>query len=138
MSAPRVIIQWTETAKDSLARLPRNARKGLLAKADTLFDCSDPRNAFKPLTGPLSGYYRITYGRYRAIYTVEEEELTNGETVITIRIRFVAAGIRKESDKKDVYNFALRLLERGLLDESAEKSQAEGKKAVKKKQNRKS
>jgi mRNA-degrading endonuclease RelE of RelBE toxin-antitoxin system len=88
--------------KDELRELFANAdRKGLLDKADSLYKCEDPKKIFKPLTGPLQGYYRIPYGRYRAIYSVDEEILPAGEILIHIKIRFVAAGIRKEGDKKD-------------------------------------
>jgi len=120
----RVTIQWTETAKRCLEKLPSKVRKGLLDKADSLKECDDPRRASKPLVGPLRGYYRITCGRYRAIYSVEEETLARGDVLIHVIIRFVAAGIRKEGDKKDIYNFAVRLLsliEREKSDEKEKK-----------------
>jgi len=81
----------------------------------------------------LTGYYGITYGRYRAIYTVNEHEQANGRVIVTVRVRFVAAGMRKASDKKDVYNLARRLLERGLLDEDAAASPSAAKKPARKK-----
>lgn len=112
----RVSIQWTETAKRSLASLPRKVRRGLLEKADELLTCDDPREASKPLVGPLSGYYRITYSRYRAIYSVEEERIANGDVLIHVKILFVAAGTRKEGDKNDVYQFAMKLLRMGVIE----------------------
>lgn len=116
----RVVIQWTSCAKRCLAQLPHKVRKGLLEKADRLAECGDPRKVFKALQGPLKGYYRLTYSRYRAVYSVDEEELADGTVLICFRVRFVVAGIRKEGDKNDVYNFALRMLNLGVIDDSPE------------------
>jgi len=96
--------------------LPRKARAGIIAKADELEECDDPRKAYKPLKGPLRGYYRLTYGRYRAIYTVEEETLASEDVLVRVLVRFVAVGIRKERDKKDVYRVAKKLVDLGLLN----------------------
>jgi mRNA-degrading endonuclease RelE of RelBE toxin-antitoxin system len=111
----RVTIQWTDTAKDGLKRLPLKARTGIIAKADELASCNNPGKAHKPLKGPLQGYSRLTYGRYRAIYRVDEEELANDDVLIQVRILFVAVGIRRERDKKDVYKVAKKLVDFGLL-----------------------
>lgn len=115
MSARRTTVKITETAKKALARLPRAARKGLLEKAQGLRDCDDPRTAGKALTGPLQGYYRIRHSRYRAIYTVDQEQLANGEVVVCVTITVVSAGVRKEGDKSDVYALAQKLVGLGLL-----------------------
>jgi mRNA-degrading endonuclease RelE of RelBE toxin-antitoxin system len=112
--ASRITIQWTTTAKDALKKLPQKVRKGLLDKADQLAECDDPRKYCKPLTGPLEGYYRITYGRYRAVFTVTEVRLVNGDVLLHLRVIFIAAGIRKEYDKNDIYNVAKKLVEHVL------------------------
>jgi mRNA-degrading endonuclease RelE of RelBE toxin-antitoxin system len=112
----RVIIQWTETAKQGLAKLPRKARRGLLDKAAGLRNVDDPTAVHKPLIGPLGGYYRITYARYRAIYKVDKETLPNEGMLVYIRVLFVAVGTRKEGDKNDIYRFAQRLLRLGVLE----------------------
>ena len=112
----RVVIQWTNTAKTQLAGLPKKVRQGLLAKAENLRKCKDPRVAHKPLLGPLEGYYRITYARYRAVYSVEEDELASGEVLVYIRVRFVAVGIRKERDRRDIYQIAEKMVGLGLID----------------------
>ena len=112
----RIAIRWTETALNALRQLPRKAARGLLSKADDLRDCTDPRTAHKPLLGPLQGCYRITYGRYRAIYKVEEEQVADGEVVIHVEVWFIAAGIRKARDRRDIYRIAQKLVESGLLD----------------------
>lgn len=112
----RVVVQWTDTAKAGLAKLPRKVRRGLLDKANELRQASHPKEVHKPLTGPLAGYFRIAYARYRAIFTVEEERRPNSDTVIRVIIRFVAAGIRKEGDRKDIYRLAQKLLDLGMID----------------------
>jgi mRNA interferase RelE/StbE len=112
----RVTIQWTTTAKECLAALPPKVRRGILEKADALYNCTDPKGAHKPLGGPLDGYYRICYSRYRAVYTVEEEAIANGDVLIHVTIRFVAAGIRKEHSKDDVYRVAQKLVEMHFPD----------------------
>ena len=106
----RITIQWTETAKDALKSLPKKVRAGLLSKADDLATGGDPRKYCKPLTGPLDGYYRIVYSRYRAIFTVEEESLAGGDVLLHLKVIFIAAGIRKEYDRGDVYRVALKLV----------------------------
>src|SRR5438105_10930168 len=108
-------MRWTATAKEGLKRCSRAVRDGLIKKIDGLYRC-DPRKAYKPLTGPLQGYYRIPYSRYRAIFGVEEEETEDGGVLIHVKILIVAVGIRKERDKKDIYRLAQRLAELGMLD----------------------
>jgi mRNA interferase RelE/StbE len=111
----RTIIQWTDTAKSGLAELPKKVRRGLLDKANELRDTDDPRAIHKPLVGPLQGFYRICYSRYRAVYCVEDEKLPGGDVLHRIVIKFVAVGIRKEGDKKDVYRLALKLFKLGII-----------------------
>ncbi len=112
----RVTIQWTDTAKKQLSALPLKVRRGLLEKAGRLRDCSDPKSANKPLVGPLEGFYRITYARYRAIYCVDEEKLASGDVYVRVKIYFVAAGKRKERDRKDIYKIAEKMLNFGLVN----------------------
>ena len=111
----RVVIQWTETAKEGLRGLPPKARRGIIAKADELAECDDPVKAHKPLKGPLQGYYRLTYSRYRAIYRVDEDELVNDDVLVFVKVLFVVVGKRKEHDKRDVYKVAKKLVDMGLL-----------------------
>jgi mRNA interferase RelE/StbE len=109
------IIRWTPTAKEHLARLPQKVRTGLIAKADELISIPDPTKVHKPLTDELEGCYRITYSRYRAIFTVRQKQAAKGAVEVEIIILFVAAGVRKEGDKNDVYRLATRLMKLGLL-----------------------
>jgi mRNA interferase RelE/StbE len=46
-------------------------------------------------------------GRYRIIYKIDKK---------TVIVYVLAAGIRKEGDKKDIYKIAKKLLNAGLLD----------------------
>jgi mRNA interferase RelE/StbE len=109
-----VTIQWTKTAKESLLHLPLKVRKGIFAKIEALRQ-SDPRQAGKPLVGPFQGYRRVVYSRYRAIFSVEEEKIAGGATLVQIKVIVVATGIRKERDKRDIYQVAKKLLELGLI-----------------------
>ena len=109
-----VSIQWTETAKSQIADLPAKVGKGIIKKIGALRD-ADPRRVGKPLVGPLQGCRRITYGRYRALFSVEEQPLADGDVLLRVTVRVVAVGIRKEHDKHDVYNVALKLIELGLI-----------------------
>jgi mRNA-degrading endonuclease RelE of RelBE toxin-antitoxin system len=121
----RTTIQWTHTAKESLKSLPPKVRKGLLDKADALLTCGDPRKCCKPLTGPLEGCYRIVYSRYRAIFTVVEERLDSGDVLLHLKVIFVAAGIRKEFDRNDVYRVAMKLVRHVLPELPAEIDEGE-------------
>ncbi len=114
----RVRVQWTQTALKSLRKLPKKVQRGLLEKADELTQ-GDPREAHKqPLVGPLQGCYRITYGRYRAIYRVNEQRKAGGGSLLHLKVLFIVAGIRKEHDKNDIYRIAEKLM-RFLSDEDA-------------------
>lgn len=124
----KVSLRWTTTAKESLKALPLKVREGLLRKADELVTSgTDPREWCKPLTGPLQGYYRIVYSRYRAIFTVEEETLADGGKLLHLNVVFVAAGIRKEYDKNDIYRVAMKLVEHVLPDLSDDVDKTEPK-----------
>ena len=116
----RIQIKWTTTAKECLKKLPPKVRKGLFNKADLLAECTDPRDAHKPLTGPLAEYYRIVYSRYRAVFRVDEDKLANGGVLVTITVTFVAAGKRSEHSKDDVYKVAQKLVSLGLIQADAE------------------
>lgn len=118
MSQPqrRIRVQWTATALKCLKELPQKVQRGLLDKADGLSTATDPRQVYKPLAGVLEGYYRITYARYRAVYRVDEEELANGNVLVTIVVTFIAAGKREERSKHDIYKVAEKLVEMGVLD----------------------
>jgi len=70
----------------------------------------EPELQGKPLTDELTSYrsVRAVGQRYRIIYKVEEQR---------VMILVVALGIRKEGDKKDIYELAKKLKRLGLLDQ---------------------
>ncbi len=70
----------------------------------------EPEKQGKPLSDDLAGYrsIRAVGQRYRIIYKVEAE-------IVTVLV--VTLGIRKDKDKKDVYELAKRLARLGLLDD---------------------
>jgi mRNA interferase RelE/StbE len=68
----------------------------------------EPEKQGKKLVKDLSGFRSLHVGgRYRVIYEVQKQ-------VVTVYV--LAAGIRKQGDKKDIYEIAKKLLKAGLLD----------------------
>ncbi len=68
----------------------------------------EPDKQGKRLVKDLSGFRSVhAAGRYRIIYKIDKK---------TVIIYVLAAGIRKEGDKKDIYKIAKKLLNAGLLD----------------------
>ena len=69
----------------------------------------EPDKQGKPMNDELIGYrsVRVVGQRYRILYTIEAERVT---------VIVVALGIRKQGDKKDVYELAKKLLRSDLLD----------------------
>jgi len=113
----RVQVQWTETAAAMLGTLPLKVRRGILDKADQLLG-SDPRKAHKALVGEVSGYYSLKYSHYRALYSVDETPQSDGSTILVVTVTFVAAGNRKDGDKRDIYELASRLVKHGIVPTS--------------------
>ena len=74
----------------------------------------EPEKQGKPLSDELAGYrsIRAVGQRYRILYTIEDQKVT---------VIVVTLGIRKEGDKKDVYEQARKLARRGLLNIDTEK-----------------
>lgn len=105
--------------KKWVVTLTREAKVQLLAISDQRIQESirrrigqledEPEKQGKPMKEELSGYrsIRAVGQRYRIIYKVEGEKIT---------VLVVALGIRKEGDKKDVYEQAKRLKQSGWLD----------------------
>ena len=69
---------------------------------------NDPELQGKPLGDNLAGYrsVRAVRQRYRVIYRVER-------SIVTVVV--VAAGIRKEGSREDIYRVAVKLIRLGLL-----------------------
>ena len=95
---------------EALSKLPTQIRRLLLEKTGALAECEDPKRRHKALDSPLRGYFSIRVSRYRAIYTVKEEELANGDVLVHVQVVVVAVGMRKEGDRRDVYHLARKLI----------------------------
>ena len=73
----------------------------------------EPDKQGKPLSDELTGYrsIRAVGQRYRILYKLQEEQV-----IVVV----VALGIRKDRDKKDIYELAKKLARLGLLDLESE------------------
>jgi len=100
-------ILITDTCLNLIGKIvDKKIRRAILNRIEGLSD--EPDKQGKMLVKDLSGFRSIhAAGRYRIIYKVEKQ---------TVIIFVLAAGIRKEGDKKDIYKIAKKLLDAGLLD----------------------
>ena len=100
-------VRVTPKALEMLRKISdRRIRKKV---ADAISGLSqEPDKKGKALIGELAGFRSIRAAgqRYRIIYRVELEEVT---------VIVVAAGQRKEGDRKDVYSLARKLFRQRLL-----------------------
>ena len=96
----------TPTAKEMLLKIKNShTRAAIVEKIKGLAD--GPEKQGIALVGPLKGFRRIpAAGRYRVIYRVARTR---------VEVHVVAVGLRKESDKKDIYELAQKLVRLGLL-----------------------
>jgi mRNA interferase RelE/StbE len=88
----------------------RRIREKIIETIDGLAE--DPEKKGKPLTAELDGYHsiRAVGQRYRIIYRIDEDRVI---------VLVVAAGIRKDGDKKDIYTLAKKLIRARLLEPAA-------------------
>ena len=103
----RYKILITDTCLNLIEKIPdKKIRRTILHKIKGLSD--EPDKQGKMLVKDLSGFRSIhAAGRYRIIYKIDQQ---------TVIIYILAAGIRKQGDKKDIYRIAKKLLDAGLLD----------------------
>ena len=85
----------------------RRVRESIARRIDRLE--YEPDKQGKPMRDELIGFrsIRAVGQRYRIIYKVDGE---------TVTVLVVVLGIRKEGDKKEVYELVKRLMRLGLLD----------------------
>ena len=85
--------------------------RGIWAKIIKTIDglAEDPEKKGKPLTAELDGYrsVRAAGQRYRIIYRIGNEKVI---------VLVVAAGIRRDGDRKDIYALAKKLIRARLLE----------------------
>ncbi|MCP4683457.1 MAG: type II toxin-antitoxin system RelE/ParE family toxin [Desulfobacterales bacterium] len=100
-------ILITDTCLTLIRRIRgKKIRRTILDRIQKLSGESDKQG--KKLLKDLSGFHSVhAAGRYRIIYKIDKQ---------TVIIYVLAAGIRKEGDKKDIYVIARKLLNAGLLD----------------------
>jgi mRNA interferase RelE/StbE len=100
-------ILITDTCLVLIEKIPdKKIRRTILKRIEGLSE--EPDKQGKMLVKDLSGFRSIhAAGRYRIIYKVDKQ---------TVIIYILAAGIRKQGDKKDIYKIAKKLLNAGLLD----------------------
>ena len=100
-------IRITDTCLTLIENIPDKKIQGAILKRIKEL-AHDPEKQGKRLVKNLSGFRSMhAAGRYRIIYKIQEKEVI---------IYVLAAGIRKEGDKKDIYKIAKKLLDAGLLD----------------------
>jgi mRNA interferase RelE/StbE len=124
-SSRRHKVLWTDTALGLLERL------GDRRIQQQLFDTSkrletDPEKQGKALRADLLGFRtpRVVGQRYRIIYSIEPGAGT---------VHIVAAGIRRESARDDVYALAQKLVRLGLAPSSRPRKADSGRAVPKKK-----
>lgn len=101
-------IEITPMALEMLKGIKdRRITAQIVEKIDRLRD--DPEDQGKPLLGELKGYrsVRAAGQRYRVIFKVRDK------TVIVV---VVAVNIRKEGDKKDIYELARKMIRLNLIE----------------------
>jgi mRNA interferase RelE/StbE len=101
----RILI--TDTCLRLIEKVPdKKIQRSILDRIQKLSD--EPEKQGKKLVKDLAGFRSVhAAGRYRIIYKIEKR---------TVIIYVLAAGIRKEGDKKDIYKIAKKLLDAGLMD----------------------
>ncbi|MDH3555988.1 MAG: type II toxin-antitoxin system RelE/ParE family toxin [Syntrophobacteria bacterium] len=101
----RILI--TDTCLRLIGKIPdKKIQRSILDRIQKLSD--EPEKQGKKLVKDLSGFLSVhAAGRYRIIYKIDKR---------TVIIYVLAAGIRKEGDKKDIYKIAKKLLDAGLMD----------------------
>ena len=101
----RILI--TNTCLRLIEKIPnKKIQRSILDRIQKL--SYEPEKQGKKLVKDLAGFRSVhATGRYRIIYKIEKR---------TVIIYVLAAGIRKEGDKKDIYKIAKKLLDAGLMD----------------------
>ena len=102
-------ISITDTCLALIKKIgDKKTERTILARIEKLSD--EPQKQGKTLVRDLSGFRSVhAVGRYRIVYRIEERDVI---------VYVLAVGIRKEGDKKDIYQIAKKLLQAGLLDPS--------------------
>lgn len=105
-------ILITDTCLALIEKIPdKKIQRTIINRIEGLSD--EPEKQGKMLVKELSGFRSIhAAGRYRIIYKVDKQ---------TVIVHILAAGIRKQGDKKDIYRITKKILKAGLLDLETDK-----------------
>jgi len=101
----RVLI--TETCLSLIRKLSdKKIQRTIFDRIEQLSE--EPEKQGKNLVQDLAEFRSVhAAGRYRIIFKIDKK---------TVIVYVLAAGIRKEGDRKDIYKIAKKLLNAGLLD----------------------
>jgi mRNA interferase RelE/StbE len=101
-------IKLTIIAAENIKKLDSRTQTQIINKIELLKE--EPLLLGKPLRGPLKEFRAIRAAgqRYRIIYKVLEKEII---------VIIIAVGIRKDGDKKDIYELMKKYIKTGLLKE---------------------
>ena len=100
-------IEITPAALEALEKITdRRTRSAIVRRIDVLVE--EPEKQGKPLRGWLARFrsVRAAGQRYRVVYRVEDARK---------RVLVYMVGIRREGSRRDVYELAERLVQRGLI-----------------------
>ena len=105
-------IKLTQLASENIIKLDIHSRNQVLNKIESLRD--EPLLLGKQLKGSLKEFRSIRAAgqRYRIIYKVQKTDII---------IIILAVGIRKEGDKKDIYELMKKYIKTGLLENKKRK-----------------
>ena len=101
-------ILFTPQARQMLSGISdRRIQAQIVKRAEQLVE--EPEKQGRPLAEDLTGYrsVRAVGQRYRIIYQVENSQ---------VRVLVIAAGIRRDGDRHDIYTLAQRLVRLGLIE----------------------
>ena len=100
-------IKLTKIAAENLSKIDSRTQGQIINKIESLKE--EPLLMGKSLKGSLKEFrsVRAAGQRYRIIYKVNEEEII---------VIVVAVGIRKEGDKKDIYELMKKYIKIGLME----------------------
>jgi mRNA interferase RelE/StbE len=122
---PGYEVLWTATAFEMLAAVAdRRIRQQLFETSKRLQ--GDPEKQGKPLRENLMGFrsLRLVGQRYRLIYSVDPDDRV---------VHVVAAGLRREEARDDVYALAQKIVRLGLAPSSKRQRTAQGPRSHRKK-----
>jgi mRNA interferase RelE/StbE len=100
-------IEITPTAFEALESIAdRRTRGAVVRRIDMLGE--EPEKRGKPLRGVLSGFFSVRAAgqRYRVVYRAVDDKK---------RVVVYLVGMRKEGSRRDVYELAERLAQRGWI-----------------------